>query len=85
MAYEPGQLPPYNWKRDWFRVILHIIVGVLIVLSAEISWSLPIAGILLFVVYELVEDRYCADKAYKDIVGALLGFLAAVGWLVWLG
>ncbi len=85
MSFEPGQLPPYNWKRDWFRVILHIPVGILIVLAASINVSLPIAGTVIFLMYELEEQKKCMDSAYKDIVGALLGFLGAIVWVLWCG
>ncbi len=45
---------------------------------------LPLAGVILFVLYEMSEDRYLRDRAYRDILEALVGFSVTVaGLLAW--
>ncbi len=53
-------------------------------ISALAGTVLPLAGVVLFVLYEISEDRYLRDRAYRDILEALFGFCATVvGILAW--
>ena len=52
------------------RVLLHIPVGVVM--------SIPVLGwglIALFIFYEKNEDRGVRDEAWKDVFGAMAGFI----------
>ena len=56
------------------RLLLHVPVGIfnawLFTVLVHFGW----AFLLLFVVYELNEDKRIKDSAYKDIIGWLYGF-----------
>jgi len=65
------------------RILIHIPIGILI--------SIPIIGwqlCPLFLAYERNEDRHLKDQAWKDIKGAITGFiigeLAQMGLIIWL-
>ena len=52
------------------RVVLHIPVGIVM--------SIPILGwglVWLFLVYEINEDFWVRDAAWKDLFGAMVGFV----------
>ncbi len=53
-------------------------------ISALAGTVLPLAGALFFLLYEISEDRYLRDRAYRDILEALVGFCVTVaGMLAW--
>ena len=52
------------------RVLLHIPIGLLMGIPV-LGWGL----ILLFKFYEENEDLHCADEAWKDTYGAIIGFV----------
>ena len=66
-----------------YKNAAHYIAGILIAVSCLVSWTLPIIGAIMFLVYEVDEDWHLHDKAYHDILEAMLGFfLAVVGLLI---
>lgn len=62
------------------RVFIHIPIGIIIALLSIVDSLLPISFTLLFILYEINEDRHLGDCAYKDIQGSLIGL--AVGGLI---
>ena len=65
-----------------FYKLAHYIAGILIALSSMVSWTLPIVGAIMFLVYEVDEDWHLHDKAYHDILEAMLGFFVATAGLI---
>jgi hypothetical protein len=58
------------------RVFIHIPVGLLCAFMTTREISGIVASIIFawfFKIYELNEDRYCSDQAWKDIAGFLWG------------
>lgn len=67
-----------------FRSPFHYVAGVLTVLSAFISPALVIAGVLLFIFYELNQDWHIKDSAYHDLREFMVAFfIAVIGVLIW--
>ena len=94
LSYIPGmshdcperQQPPYNWSdwKDWWRLVLHAGLGLIsayVGLQSIQAAIVVLAAALIFITYELNEDKHCHDKAYKDIIGFLLFIYA--GLLIW--
>ena len=65
-----------------YRHAAHYLVGILIAMSALVSWSLPFVGAALFVIYEIRQHKAIKDFAYLDILEAVIGFFVAVAGLV---
>ncbi len=64
--------------------LCHLAMGYLVAMSALISAGLPLAGAAMWIVYELSEDRYLRDRAYRDILEAVLGWgVGVVSILLW--
>ena len=64
------------------RAVLHIPVGIVM--------SIPILGwglIALFIYYEKNEDKWVQDVAFKDVYGALVGYvlgmITLIGVVLW--
>ena len=67
-----------------YRNAAHYLAGVLLALSSMVSWTLPVVGCIMFLVYEVDEDWHIKDNAYHDILECMLGFfLATTGLIVW--
>ncbi len=67
-----------------YRNAAHYLVGIIIVLSSTIDWTLPVIGAALFLAYEVNEDWHLSDQAFRDILEAAIGFFVAVsGLLIW--
>jgi len=71
----PGFL--YSVDRFW----LHVPVGLVLVFLAWLSWVLCLAYVALFLVYEVNEDVWVKDQAWKDIAGSMAGVIA--GSIIW--
>lgn len=64
---------------DWKRVFIHIPHGILMALAGQyLSPVLCFVGAALFIVYELNEGRHTKDQAWKDILGAMVGFFGVI-------
>ena len=59
------------------RVLLHIPIGYIIVISALAHPILPIPLVWLFIRYEENEDAHKKDQAWKDYFGAIVGGVMA--------
>lgn len=57
---------------------IHVLVGVLTVLSIYVSPVFPVLGFVGFIIYELDEDWHISDYAYKDIREFMVGFFATI-------
>ena len=55
------------------RVVIHIPIGFLMGIPV-LGWGL----IPLFIFYQKSEDRWVSDQAWKDVFGALVGFVIAM-------
>lgn len=67
-----------------YRNVAHYLVGIIIVMSSQVHWTLPLVGVLLFLAYEVDEDWHLYDEAYHDILEAMLGFFVTVaGLIIW--
>lgn len=61
------------------RAVTHVPHGVGIALfGLHIDWTAAAIGAFLFVVYERNEDRHTGDQAWKDELGALIGFFSTL-------
>ena len=56
------------------RVLIHIPVGIIMSVPV-IGWGL----VALFIFYEKNEDLHTRDEAWKDLFGAMVGFVAGLG------
>lgn len=56
-----------------FRLLLHVPVGIAIGLLGILQPIYALCLTLLFIVYELNEDRHIKDQAWKDVIGAMVG------------
>ncbi len=65
-----------------YRNAAHYLAGVIIAVSSLVEWTLPLVGTAFLVIYEVDEDFHLYDKAYQDILEAMIGFFVAVGVLV---
>jgi len=71
-------------KARAFRLVLHIPAGLITVAAAYLHWSLVLAFLAAFTVYELNEDAHIEDRAFHDIIGYLFGLaLGIIGGLAW--
>lgn len=61
---------------DWYRMLLHMPLGIAIGMMGKDNPSAAVSFMWLFVAYELNEDMHLKDGAYKDIQGVLAGILA---------
>lgn len=61
--------------------LAHVVFGILTVISAFISFTLPIVFLLVFIIYELDEEKNIKDTAYEELreygIGLSLGLLIA--------
>lgn len=55
------------------RILIHIPIGLIIAFLSKIDTILPLCFTILFLIYEVNEDKHLNDNAYKDISGALIG------------
>jgi hypothetical protein len=54
------------------------------VIGEWVSWAAAWIIMLGFIVYELDQDWHIKDKAYRDLLGFLIGaYLAGVGLVIW--
>ena len=65
-----------------YRNAAHYLVGILVALSSQVSWVLPLVGAALFLTYEVDEDYHLSDEAFHDILEAIIGFFVAVAGLI---
>lgn len=68
----------HNRDRDGdfgIRVILHIPIGGVICYAIAIDPWVGIALLLLFLSYEWLEDWRVKEHSWKDLFGALVGFV----------
>jgi len=64
---------------DWKRVRNHVPHGVILALICLVfHWGVALIGVYLFVDYENNEDRHTKDQAWKDELGALIGYFIAM-------
>ena len=63
---------------DWFRLILHIPVGMICFIALGINWALGVIFFGGFMLYELNQDKHKKDLAYKDIIGFEIGLGASI-------
>jgi len=66
------------------RVLIHIPMGYIAVMSVEGHWVLPLVITWVFLKYERNEDVHTEDQAWKDIMGFLVGAVMGVITRVWL-
>ena len=60
------------------RILIHIPLGLVLVASVYIHWSLVLATTGLFIFYERSEDHWIRDQAWKDVRGVLWGIALGV-------
>ena len=64
------------------RVVMHIGIGILMSIPV-FSWGL----IALFIYYQKNEDKWTHDQSWKDVAGAIVGYiigeLILIGFIVW--
>ncbi len=65
-----------------YRNSFHYLAGALTALSALVSWSLVLTGALVFLVYELQEDKILHDEAYPDILEFAIGYFTACAIMI---
>jgi hypothetical protein len=68
------------------RFWIHFPVGMiapLLVLTHSQGWAFCLGYLVLFVVYEVIEDWRCRDLGYTDVQGGIAG-IAAGGLVVYL-
>jgi len=61
------------------RCIIHIPIGIIM--------SIPVMGwglVYLFKFYERNEDAHHEDEAWKDVYGAMIGFVVGMGVQLWM-
>jgi hypothetical protein len=67
-----------------YRNAAHYLAGILVAVSSLVNWVLPLIGTVLFLTYELDEDWHLYDRAYQDVLEAMIGFFVAVsGIIIW--
>jgi len=67
------------------RILLHMPVGFFAACCCHISWIFGFIFFAAFSLYEFNEDWHIRDRAYKDILGFLIGYsLGAVGVAYWM-
>jgi hypothetical protein len=64
------------------RSPFHYLAGFITAAAALVSWVLVLVGAAIFCLYELNEDRWLRDEAYKDIREFMVGFFVATGGLI---
>jgi len=60
---------------DWYRFFLHLPLGIAAYRMAKKSPMAALSLVILFIVYELNEDDYIKDHAYKDLQGMMAGMI----------
>ena len=73
------KLPSFLYSVD--RFWLHVPVGLVLVFLAWLSWVLCIVYAALFLAYELNEDVWTKDNAWKDLAGPMAGVI--LGSVIW--
>jgi len=72
-----------------YRNVAHYLAGLISALSSLVSWVLPLTGAVIFLVYELQEDKILHDEAYPDILEFAVGYFIAcailIGRAIWAG
>lgn len=67
-----------------YRNAAHYLAGIIVALSSQVHWTLPLGGMALFLTYEVNEDWHLHDQAYHDILEFMLGFFVTVaGLIIW--
>jgi len=66
------------------RLLMHIPAGAVTFLAYNLHWSLVLACLVSFMIYEINEDRHEHDRAYVDILGFIFGLYGAVvvAWII---
>ena len=64
------------------RIILHIPVGLLLTWLTTFNPVLAVLFFLGFAMYELNEDYYLKDQAWKDVAGLLWGIGFGSAYLI---
>lgn len=65
-----------------YRNLAHYLAGIITAVSSLVSWVLPLVGAIFFLTYEVDEDWHIRDKAYHDILEAMIGFFVATAGLI---
>lgn len=60
----------------------HYLAGFLTAAAALVAWPLVVVGAGVFIIYELNEERYLRDEAYKDVREFMIGYFIATGGLI---
>lgn len=69
----------FHPEASWRRAAIHTPHGVLLALAGlYLAPVVCLVGAVLFIAYELNEDRHTADQAWKDELGALIGFFGVI-------
>ena len=73
----------YDITEDTNRILMHIPIGLLACVLAFAHWVLALVFVGSFLYYELNQDLYLSDKAYKDVKGLIWGI--GIGGCIWFG
>ena len=79
-----GRPKPITMLDAW-RVGMHLPLGWATVESVDIHWIIAPVLAWVFIKYELNEEKHEKDKAFKDILGMLLGMVGTVIWKKYVG
>ena len=63
---------------DKLAVVVHVIAGIITALSAFVCWSLPLALLASFGLYEIWQRKDTHDKAYPALLEYMIGLFATV-------
>jgi hypothetical protein len=64
------------------RSPFHYLAGFITAAAALVHWELVVVGAGLFCLYEINQDHYLEDEAYKDLLEFIVGFFLATGGLI---
>jgi len=65
----------FHPKIDKWRAVTHTPPGAIFALAATyLPWPVAVCGVALFLAYEWDEGRHTKDQAWKDILGAVIGY-----------
>ena len=70
-----------NWNTVW-RAAIHVPLGVLAILAIKPCPCGAVIFSLGFFLYEVVQDWRKQDKAYKDLIGFLIGAGAVLVYML---